>query len=812
MWNKLRYLSTFVAVLSLALSGELSAQSASDSCRFSIKGYVFDAETKNPLEFVTIQIKNSTIGTDTDAKGYFELNNLCDRDHDVLISFLGYKTAEHHHDFHHPEIEVFLAPEALLLTSVIIEGKAEELGASSTTTAQLSAESLQRVASESFGDVASQIAGVSTIRTGQNVVKPVIHGLHSNRILIVNEGLRHEFQNWGTDHAPEIDPSLINQLEVIKGAATVRYGPDALGGVILIRAPHMELSTPLSGDIRLTGKSNGRSGETTARLQKGFKSWSIFGAGSFTQQGDLEAPKYLLTNTGKKEYSYSGGLRAHILPQLDLDLKYSYFNQELGVLRGSVNSNLDDLLLALAADTPNFTQPFSYDINTPKQAIEHQMIKAKASWIDDQQSFEIQYGYQQNQRQEFDVRKGNDLEIPNIDLDLQTHSLDAEWIHPEIGDLKGRLGGQWSIQTNDNIPGTNTVPFVPNYDQRRWGVYLIESYSLNEEEVLEMGIRYDDQFTEVVGRKSNNNIYRNDFSYQNFTATIGYKKQLSETSSFRTNFGTAWRPPNVAELYRFGRHLSFLEYGLWRYSINDETDQISTQDILTEDDRPAPSEVGYKWISTFNIQQEDYQLELTGYLNYIEHFIFTRPAGLTRTVRGTSPFFIYDQTDALLWGIDLSLEYEHSKSLQSKFKGSYLWAKQVKKNDYFVGLPPLHFNYTLDFSPKFSFLDKNHFRLNTEYTFQQFQHPRTLTVDEVIYAFRLDIDLFANDASNFDIADPPPGFFLTDLSWEAGIGAVEWSLQVRNLFNTSYRAYTDRLRYYADDLGRNFVVSIGYSF
>ena len=163
-----------------------------------------------------------------------------------------------------------MAPEQMLLESIVVEAEAVKGDLNTNTATSLSSKELESVASESFGDVASKISGVSMLKVGQNVVKPVIHGLHSNRILVVNEGLRHEFQNWGTDHAPEIDPSLIDELTVVKGAATVRYGPDALGGVILINAPDMELNTPLKGEVRLTGKSNGRSGEATVKLQKGF--------------------------------------------------------------------------------------------------------------------------------------------------------------------------------------------------------------------------------------------------------------------------------------------------------------------------------------------------------------------------------------------------------------------------------------------------------------------------------------------------------------------------------------------------------------
>ncbi|MEZ5038928.1 MAG: TonB-dependent receptor [Saprospiraceae bacterium] len=779
------------------------------TCDYKAEGIVYDLDTKEPLSFVNVLIDGTTTGTATDEKGYFLIDNLCEKDHDLIFSFLGYKKLIHHHDFHHPFVEIFLAPDELMLEGVVVEAERNSSNLSSSSSSSLSKEQLAAVSSQSLGDVASQFAGVNTISTGQNIVKPVIHGLHSNRILVINNGLRHEFQNWGSEHAPEIDPSLIDEIEVIKGAATVRYGPDALGGVILINAPKLDLSAPLKGEFSLTGKSNGRSGEGTLKLQRGGKWWSVMAEGSYVKQGDLHTPDYLLTNTGKIEKSYAAALRIHPLAEVDIDINYSHFAQELGILRGSVNGNLDDLLLALKSDVPNFTQAFGYHIAPPKQAVVHDLIKVKANYVGNRQSLSLQYGYQINRRKEFDVRKGNDLEIPNINLELLSHSLDLDWKHPDLGMLSGRLGAQWVYQDNNNIPGTNTVPFIPNYESNRFGLYWIEAIE-REKDVFEAGLRYDDQVADVIGRASNNDLYRNRIHYGNAAATIGYKKNINQYATFRTNFGTAWRAPNVAELYRFGRHQSFLEYGLWRYQIIEEEDAISTLQILTEEDRPVPAEIGYKWISTLEVTRPNFRAELTGYLNYIENYIFSRPAGLTTTVRGTSPYFIYDQTNALLWGFDLTSELQHSQTWHSTFKGSYLWAKDITHHDNFVGLPPVLLGYDLGYKAKLKGFDQSHFQLFLSYHFKPFQNVRIIPVDELLNAKEKGINLFSEDASTFDILPPPPGYFLANFSWTAAIKKVNIQFQINNLFNTSYRPYTDRIRYFADDLGRNIILSLKY--
>ncbi len=778
-------------------------------CSFTIEGVVYDIETKEPLPLVNILVKGTGIGTVADENGYFKLENLCEKEYDIVFSYIGYKSTAHHHDFHHPFFEIFLAPDEFMLESIVVEAEASKSGLSSAASTKLAGKELAAVASESLGDVASQITGVNTLSTGQNIVKPVIHGLHSNRILVINNGLRHEFQNWGTDHAPEIDPSLINEIEVIKGAATVRFGPDALGGVILVSPPKMELSTPFQGSVKLTGKSNGQSGDAAVELRKGFKWLSLLGGGSYIKQGDLHAPDYQLTNTGKEEKSYYGGFRIHPLPELDIEGYYSRFDQKLGLLSGSVFGNLEDLQNAIEADTPFYTKPFSYDIVAPRQEVQHDLYKLSARYIGAKQSFALQYGRQLNKRKEFGVRRGD---APNINLELLTQSIDADWIHPSLGSISGKMGLQWLRQANDNLPGTNTVPFIPNYDSDRFGVYLIESLT-SSNNTFELGVRFDIMNASITGREPDNTIYRNDIAYENFSATLGYKRQFNKHTAFRTNFGTAWRPPNVAELYRFGQHAFFIEYGLWRYTIDEKFDFITTAEgILTEEDRAVPSELGYKWINTFEVNKPDFRVEATAYINYIENFIYSKPAGLTRTPRGVFVYFIYDQTDALFWGTDLSLELDHSPQLTSSFKGSYLWSKQITNDDNFAEQPPAKISYELGFRPKIKFLEQNEFKLFCSYTFRQPQHPRILTVDEFLFAFQNGVDRFANDASDFDILAPPPAYFLANVSWRSSYKNLEWQFQIKNLFNVRYRNYTDRLRYFADELGRNVVLSLAYRF
>jgi len=794
-----------LAIISLLVILGLTFTAFGQECNHRLEGAVYDLATQEPIPFATVRVKNTSVGTVTDQNGHFALKNLCKLELDLLVSHVGYKTASHHHDAHHQNPAIYLAPDDLILESIVVEGETSKKELISGTISKLSSEDLAEIQSETLGDVVSQVPGVNTLTTGQNIVKPVIHGLHSNRVLIINNGLRHEFQNWGAEHAPEIDPSLAEEITIVKGAASVRYGPEALGGVVLIDPATIRLNSHLHGEVRLTGKSNGRSGEGTVKLQKGFKNFGVMGETSWLRQGDLHTADHNLTNTGKFEKSYSAGVRFHPLEQVDINAYFSHFDQELGILRGAVNGNLEDLVQALNADVPNDTQPFSYDITTPKQEVIHDLVKVQADYNGIRQSLSLKYGFQDNNRREFDVRRGNNNEIPNINLELKTHSLDLDWDHPELWGFSGKLGFQWAEQDNKNIPGTNTIPFIPNFNSKRWGVYWIESLELGKNE-FEAGLRFDRMTAAIAGRDRQNEVFTNDLEYNNATFMLGLKRRLSTSETLFTNFGTAWRPPNISELYRFGRHLTFIEFGLWRHQIT-ENGQISSDEILTQEERPVPSEVSYKWTTTYELKKDNLSMNITGYINYIQDFIFTTPGGVTQTVRGTAPFFLFDQGDALFWGLDVSGRYRHSEKFQSTIRSSYLWSKQINPEDNFVGQPPPQINYALSFEPKIPFFSKSSFKVFLEYTFRQFQTPRVIPVEELLDENTSDLNLFRE---NFDIQEAPDGYFLTHFSWQSTWQQFEFNFKVKNLFDIAYRNYTNRIRYFADEPGRNFIFSIAY--
>ena len=164
----------------------------------------------------------------------------------------------------------------------------------------------------------------------------------------------------------------------------------------------------------------------------------------------------------------------------------------------------------------------------------------------DEAKFTFRYGRQLNKREEYDVRRNADR--PIIDLDLTTNDYQLEWKHPDWLMLDGLVGFQAFTQHNVNNPGTGTTPFIPNYKTFRYSGFIVESLKRNKN-TYEAGIRLDYELNQVAGRQTNQEIFDDEYSFSNLTSSVGYVREISENTSFRTNIGTAWRTPNMSELY-----------------------------------------------------------------------------------------------------------------------------------------------------------------------------------------------------------------------------------------------------------------------
>jgi len=770
-----------VIIICVCFAALFNAQT--DTCFSSLQGKVIDEHDGTALEFAAVFITELNYGVTTDANGNYLIKNLCEGEYHVKISHLGCnpfiklikiqgQTIQNFYPEHHSE----------MLKDVDVLSKKTEQTPTQTKN-EISIEKLEQSKGQSLGEALKNITGVTSLNTGNSVSKPVIHGMHSNRILILNNGVRQEGQQWGIEHAPEIDPFIANKISVVKGANSVRYGSDAIAGVVLIDTKPLPDTAGITGEINLVGMSNGKAGTASAFIEGNFDklkalSWRV--QGTLKQSGTIHAPKYNLVNTAFKEYNFSYAI-GWKKQNVGADIFYSQFNTTLGIFGASHIGNLSDLQTAFTSSVPLLTGPFTYSIGRPFQHIEHELLKIN-SYVKTGNVGQLKFVYsrQYNLRYEYDKhRPRNDslaaLNKPELSFEITSHTADLIWEHKPINHIVGSIGLNGITQGN-TYEGRMLIPNFQNYSG---GAFWIERWRKNRLEI-EGGVRYDYKFIQVF-KYNNNGTSSNELQkpihvFKNTSGNLGAIFKKDSSLHFALNLGTAWRAPSVNELYTNGLHhgAAAIEYG---------NDSLKLEKAYTA------------IFTTHYSKSKKLIIEISPYFNYIHNFIFRQPTNAPiLTIHGAFPGFNYKQADVTITGCDFYLNYKLIRSLEISSKASILRAWNMNANNWLIMMPSDRYETELTYRFKnLTMIKTSYVSASVLYVTKQWRVP-----------------------ANSDFVNPPNAYYTINLHASAQVKVknqnLEIGLSVMNLMNQSYRDYLDRFRYLTDAIGRNFVVRLKIPF
>ena len=123
----------------------------------------------------------------------------------------------------------------------------------------LAGERLDEAKANSLGETVNRLPGVQSSYFGPGVGRPIIRGLDGARVQVLSDGLASgDVSTVSVDHAVSIEPFLADQIEVLKGPATLLYGSGAIGGAVNVvdgRIPELASEQPFEGRAELRGGS-----------------------------------------------------------------------------------------------------------------------------------------------------------------------------------------------------------------------------------------------------------------------------------------------------------------------------------------------------------------------------------------------------------------------------------------------------------------------------------------------------------------------------------------------------------------------------
>ncbi|MSP07906.1 MAG: TonB-dependent receptor [Chitinophagaceae bacterium] len=761
------------------------------------------AQGEAPLTSAHVHIGKKTVSTDLD--GNFIFKNVPSGNTTIHISYVGYQSIDTiltvKNDL---KLVFYLKLNNATLNEVLIKQKSSALN-KSVFEQKIKMETIEKYSNQTLGDALKEVAGVSSLKSGSIVVKPVINGLYGSRVSVISYNVRLEDQEWGTDHAPNFDINAAGKITVIKGASSLQYSGNAIGGIVIIE-PISVKNDSLFGKTILNFDSNGNGGSVSSSIHKNKKrglSWNALSTLKYI--GDKEAPNYVLSNTGNREAAFSGDIK-FTGENYDMTSFYSYYKSVIGILSASHTGNVNDLYNSINNQVPSVINDFTYNIKNPKQDVQHHVAKLNFNYhFNEVTSIAFQYSFQLNKRLEFDVRRANYSNIAALDLELKTHCINIDYKR-NLHDWSINSGLAALIQNNFANPATGIRPLIPNFDKTDFGIYGIINRDFSDSFSVDAGLRYDFSKTQAtkyyIKSRWDERGYTNEFSdfivgdfggqwltkphfvFNNFSGSIGFRKEFENELNCYVNISTAARNPNPSEFFSDGLHHS--------------TGVIELGDLGLDKEQATKSGI------TIQKKWNLFSLEINPYINRIQNYIFLKPVGFETTIRGAFPVWEYQQTNARLSGIDIQTLWNITNQWEHLFSFAYVNGKDITANQPLIDMPPLSINNKIKFSKKE--WKKLVLELKSEMVFRQNRFPNNNFTTNII-----ENNEFI--AVEVDVSTPPPAYHLLNLyseikfkTFKKGITTLAFSVQ--NILNTKYRDYLNRQRFFADEIGRTYQIQL----
>lgn len=399
-------------------------------------------------------------------------------------------------------------------------------------------------------DAVAHQPGISQITTGGGISKPVIRGLGYNRVVVVNDGIRQEGQQWGDEHGIEIDPQAVGSVEILKGPASLMYGSDAMAGVIVMHSNPAPTLGSLQGSVTSEYQTN-----------NGLFAYSVDAGGNHggfvwnSRWSQKMAHSYKNAHDG-----YVGGSQ----------FREQAFTQLLGLNRQWGYSHLTlsyyHLMPSIVeGEETESAHEKSYNIASPYQHIHHYKAVIDNTFLLGDGNIKAIVGYQQNRRQEYE-----EADECGLDFRLHTVNYDFRYTSPLISDgwrFVAGVGGMYQRSINEG-----TEYLVPAYRLFDYGLFATASHDHGRWH-LSGGLRFDNRHLTSFSlmEDGDERFSRFSRSFNGLTGSVGVVLNATDHLNLRLNIARGFRAPNISELGSNGEHEGTDRYEIGNHNLKAET-------------------------------------------------------------------------------------------------------------------------------------------------------------------------------------------------------------------------------------------------
>ena len=751
-----------------------------------LHGKIIDQLTGQILQGASIYFPDQKKGVTSNDKGIYQIS-LTPGNYIIEVSYIGYTLQTINVNLQNNlEKDFQLNHNVVENTNVTVTSFLRATSSKRTPTpiSILRKEDLFKGAATNFIDALSKTPGVTQLTTGPAISKPIIRGLGYNRVVVLNDGVKQEGQQWGDEHGIEIDEYNVTRTEVLKVPASIIYGSEALSGVINIVSNVPVAEGVIKGNLFSNYQSNNNLQGYHFDLAGNEHGW-VWGINGSSKKASDYKNKY----DGYVFNSKFSELNGSAFIGVEKDWGYSHFivsefTQKLGMIEGSRN-NLGqftkEVMQGTGASSSVETIPATdADFTGNNPSIPYQSIQHTKYILDNSINWgtgklKANMAYQRNQRQEF----GN-IEVPNeksLYFDLGTLNYSFQYLLPEKNNWKHTIGVSGMNQENKN-KGVATL--IPAYKAVELGLFFFTQKHINQL-YLSGGLRVDKKGIEFNGLQKD---------YGDLAGSIGATYEAENNMVFKFNMARGYRAPNLSELGSNGAH-----EGTNRY-------EYGNTNLLSE--KSLQFDVGTEW------SNEHVSVAANVFYNMVTDYIFYQKllsvnGGDSILIKDNKQFyaFAYHQQNAHLFGAEGNIDFHphpfdglHIENTLSYVRGVFNEAVDGSSN-----LPTI---------PTFRWISELRYELAKQ----------TANYKNTYLSIQLDnVAAQNNPFTGYHTETKTPGYSLINV----GIGTqvlnkgkqlFSISLFAQNITDVAYQNSLSRLKYTDENLltGRVGVFNMGRNF
>jgi outer membrane receptor protein involved in Fe transport len=606
---------------------------AVDSTETELRGRVVVQSTERPVAEAVVTLVELDRRTVTDKDGDFRFTKLPRGNFTLGIHALGFASV--HRVVEIPSgspLVVSLDADSHFKEEVTVTALpfvANPLD-SSQSVDMIDQREIRAKANNSVGETLERVPGLANISVGDALGTPVIRGTSENRTRVLNDGVQTNYQQWSFRHSPNLEPAFAERVEVVRGPASVMWGPDAMGGVVnLVRPPLPSAQngkTVFHGDVGVGYLSNNAQGQGQVVLEGAVGGFGWRAGVIRRNAGDLETPEGSLPNTdyaqtnATAEAGYSAGWGS-------LRLRWNRWDDDVGFYFPPGHPN-DGFRLDLLDNS------YSADVTLPVGPGD----------------LEVLLSHQDNVRKAYPPSSPV-YPDPAVDLDADTDVARLGFQHKRFGAWRGKIATEYQGLSNlSSGPAT----LVPTYEGDNVALMALEEGRFlpaatgdHDRLILNLGLRYDSTDASVpAGASSLVPPGGFDRTYGALTGSAGAVYRFTEHLSLAANLGRGWRPPSAFELFAEGEHVGVGAFQIGNPSLTEESS--------------VSGELSLRYRSVH------WRAVLTGYQSRFDDYIYladvTGDPGLPPGI--PEPVFSYEQSDATIDGIELTFDVVPLEYLQ----------------------------------------------------------------------------------------------------------------------------------------------------